>query len=382
MIYIDTLNALNQACAQWKTCTRIALDSEFMRVDTFYPKLALIQVNDGKQTSIVDPVRINRESRGEAISQTWQGFIDILVDPNITKILHSPSEDFDAFFSNLGVVPTPIFDTQLAAAMASMGGIMGYQKLVKSLLNIELDKGETRSDWMQRPLSDNQLHYAADDVNHLLEMADLLQNKLESLERWQWVQNDCQAMVSDWIETQEQGYGLERIKKAWMLKAHQLNILNQLLNWREARCREVNKPRGHIVSDAIMIEIAMKAPTSLKQLGAIKGIRQPTVRKDGEKIIEIIQQAQDMDKNQWPERLPRPFNQVAGEWFKKMRALVNKKAEALDIPPEFVARKRSLEQMLREAYPNGPFKIPQSLQGWRETVIGNDLLDLLKKLAK
>lgn len=381
MKYIDTHIDLANACEHWNTCDRIALDSEFMRVDTFYPKLALIQINDGSETYLVDPVRINRAHRGEPREEVWAPLIEVLSNQGVVKVLHSPSEDFDAFYSNLGVVPSPIIDTQWAAAMASLDGIMGYQKLVKQLLDIDLEKGATRSDWLQRPLTDEQIHYAADDVEHLLEITKRLETQLVTQGRWTWLLEDCESMVEDWLIGQEQGYGIERIKKAWMLKPKQLFTLEKLLAWRERRCRTVNKPRGHILNDSLLVDLAMRLPTSTKQLSSIKGIRQPTVRKDGEQIVDIIQRCKESESSQWPERLPKPFNQVAGEWFKDMRDLVQKKAKELEVPPEMVARKKSLEEMLRKAYPHGPIEIPRSLQGWREEVIATPLVEKLRALV-
>lgn len=372
MKYIETESQLAEACEHWLGLDRIAIDSEFMRVDTFYPQLALIQVNDGKQTYLIDPIAI----------KDWSALRAVFTAPSVVKVLHSPSEDFDAFFHNVGVLPRPILDTQLAAALASLGGIMGYQKLVKAILDIELEKGETRSDWLQRPLSDSQLHYAADDVNHLLQIMAELENKLRAMGRWEWLVDDCETMVNEWLQTQEQGYGIDRIKKAWMLKPHQLNVLCQLLEWREAHCRKINKPRGHLLNDALMVEVATRLPQTVKQLSSLKGIRQATLRKEGEDIVALIQRCKDMPKDQWPERLPRPLSQAAGEWFKTMRALVNSKAEALDIPPEMLARKKPLESLLRSAYPDGPFRLPDALSGWRENQIGNDLVSLLNQLAK
>ncbi len=371
MIYIETDSALEQACNHWLTLDRIALDSEFMRVDTFFPILALIQINDGTETYLIDPLEINN----------WEPLKAVFVSQSVVKILHSPSEDFDAFYHNLGVLPSPILDSQLAASLASMGGIMGYQKLVKALVDIDLDKGETRSDWLKRPLTDSQLHYAAEDVNHLLKMMDTLEDKLNALGRWQWLVDDCESMVSDWLAAQQKSYGLDRVKKAWTLKAHQLNVLNQLLIWREARCREVNKPRGHIINDALLIEVATRLPQTINQLSSIKGIRLAMVRKEGEQVLELIVQCKDLPKEQWPARLDRPLNQNAGDWFKSMRALVTKTAEELDVPPEMLARKKPLEAMLRAGYSTGPFPLPEALKGWREDVISNSLVELLNKLA-
>lgn len=372
MIYIQDNQALADAAEYWMTVERIALDSEFMRVDTFFPKLALIQINDGRDTFLIDPLAITE----------WQPLREVFTCSSVVKVLHSPSEDFDAFYHNLGVLPEPMFDTQLAASMASLGGIMGYQKLVKILLGVELEKGETRSDWLQRPLSKNQLHYAADDVEYLLPMVDKLEARLKEQGRLDWLLADCQQVLQDWSDTQQAGYSYERVKKAWMLKGHQLNVLSQLVDWREARCKEVNIPRGHLINDALLMELAMRLPQAVKQLSSIKGIRQATVRKEGEQIIELIQRCKETPQTDWPSRMDRPLTQSAGEWFKKMRRQVDKVAEQLDVPPELLARKKSLEAMLREGYPRGPFQIPKTLQGWREEVVGQPLLDVLNQLAK
>jgi ribonuclease D len=189
-------------------------------------------------------------------------------------------------------------------------------------------------------------------------------------------------VLADWRATQIAGYSYERVKKAWMLKGHQLNVLSQLVDWREARCKEVNKPRGHLINDALLMELAMRLPQAVNQLSSIKGIRQATVRKEGEQIIQLIQRCKDTPQVDWPARMDRPLSQSAGEWFKKMRRKVDKIAEQLDVPPELLARKKSLEAMLREGYPDGPFHIPQGLQGWREEVVGQPLLDVLNQLSK
>lgn len=372
MQYIDNNQALAQICESWNDLPRIALDSEFMRTDTFYPKLALIQINDGQETYLIDPLEIN----------DWAPLQKIFSNENIVKVLHSPSEDFDAFFHNLNVLPSPIFDTQLAAAMSSQGGIMGYQKLVKHLIDVDLDKGETRSDWLQRPLTDSQLHYAAEDVNHLLKMADKLEDILSEQGRLAWVIEDCASMVSDWLANQKAGYSYERIKKAWMIKPHQLNILNQLVIWREQRCKELNKPRGHIIKDDLLLEVAQRLPQSTGQLSSIKGIRPATLRNEGQQIVDLVKACKDMDKAEWPPRMPRPLSQAAGEWFKTLRKRVTAMAEELDVPPEMLARKKPLEAWLRSGYPNGPFEIPQDFNGWRQEQVAKPLQDLLNQLVK
>ncbi len=371
-IYIQSNESLAEVAEQWLQLDRIALDSEFMRVDTFYPILALIQINDGSQSFLIDPLKIDQ----------WQPLIDVFACETVLKVLHSPSEDLDVFFHSLGVLPRPIFDTQLAACMASLGGIMGYQKLVKNLLDVDLEKGETRSDWLKRPLTDSQIHYAAEDVNHLLPMTDKLTQTLRELGRLEWLTEDCNRVLDDWLINQENGYSHERVKKAWTLKSHQLNVLSQLVIWREKRCKEVNKPRGHLVKDDILMDMALRLPQSVQQLSHFKGIRHATLKKEGKMIIDLIQSCEDMDKSQWPAQLERPLSQAAGEWFKKMRALVNGLAEELNVPPEVLARKKPLEKMLRGGYSSGPYEVPDAWQGWRQTVVAAPLVELLTKLSK
>ena len=371
-IYIQSNESLAEVAEQWLLLERIALDSEFMRVDTFYPILALIQINDGHQSFLIDPTKIDQ----------WQPLVDVFSCESVLKVLHSPSEDLDVFFNSLGVLPRPIFDTQLAACMASLGGIMGYQKLVKNLLDVDLEKGETRSDWLKRPLTDSQIHYAVEDVNHLLPMTDMLTQKLRELGRLEWLQEDCNRVLDDWLNNQRQGYSHERIKKAWTLKSHQLNVLSQLVIWRETRCKEVNKPRGHLVKDDILMDIALRLPQSISQLSHIKGLRHATLKKEGKMIIDLIQSCKDMDKDQWPSPLARPLSQAAGEWFKKMRKLVNELAEEMNLPPEILARKKPLEKMLRDGYSTGPYEIPDAWQGWRQTVVAQPLVQLLNQLSR
>ena len=371
-ITIQSNESLAEVAEQWLELDRIALDSEFMRVDTFYPILALIQINDGQQSYLIDPTKIDQ----------WQPLVDVFSCETVLKVLHSPSEDLDVFFHSLGVLPRPIFDTQLAACMASMGGIMGYQKLVKLLVDVDLDKGETRSDWLKRPLSDSQIHYAIEDVNHLLPMTDKLVQKLRELGRLEWMQEDSNRTLDDWAANQQSGYSHARVKKAWSLKAHELNVLSQLVSWRETRCREVNKPRGHLVKDDILMDIAQRLPQTISQLSHFKGMRHATLKKEGQMIIDVIKSSKDIDKAQWPKPLDRPLSQASGEWFKKMRKLVNELAEELDVPPEVLARKKPLEKMLRDGYPNGPFTIPDAWQGWRQTVVAQPLVELLNELAR
>ena len=174
----------------------------------------------------------------------------------------------------------------------------------------------------------------------------------------------------------------QRVKKAWTLKGHQLNVLAQLITWREQHCKAVNKPRGHIVKDDLLMEMALRLPQSMAQLSQIKGLRPATLKKEGPTMINLIKSCKDMEKSQWPKPMDRPLSQTAGDWFKKMRAMVNKRAEDLDVPPELLARKKPMEKLLRQAYAGQTMQVPPSWQGWREAIVAQPLVQLLSKLPK
>ena len=152
--------SLARHCAEWRKLPYVALDTEFMRVDTFYPIAGLLQVGDGQRAYLVDPL----------VVKDWAPFAELLEDPAVTKVLHSCSEDLEVFLRLTGALPAPLFDTQLAAGYLNIGFSMGYSRLVKEVLDIDLPKGETRSDWLQRPLSETQISYAAEDAQHLAEV--------------------------------------------------------------------------------------------------------------------------------------------------------------------------------------------------------------------
>ena len=161
-------DSLGQHCAEWQQLPFVALDTEFMRVDTFYPIAGLIQIGDGVRAYLIDPLTIDN----------WQPLAALLENPAVIKVVHACSEDLEVLLRLTGSLPVPLFDTQLAAAYLNLGFSMGYSRLVQAVLDIDLPKGETRSDWLQRPLSETQVSYAAEDAVHLAEVFIRLRPRL------------------------------------------------------------------------------------------------------------------------------------------------------------------------------------------------------------
>ena len=358
--------SLAQHCASWRSLPFVAVDTEFMRVDTFYPIAGLLQVSEGERAYLIDPLLIS----------DWAPFADLLQDPAVVKVLHACSEDLEVFLRLTGSLPSPLFDTQLAAGYLNLGFSMGYSRLVQAVLNIELPKGETRSDWLQRPLSATQVSYAAEDVLHLAEVYLLLQAQL-SADKYRWVLEDGAELVANLGRELDPELAYREAKLAWKLSPQQLAVLKVLCAWREREARARNQPRNRIIREHSLWPLARTQPDNLVALARIEDMHPKTVRQDGELILQMIKQAATSPAADWPAALPEPLPLEASSLLKKLRAIGQREGERLNIAPELMLRKKTLEALLKSGYPKGPYQLPDSLRGWRRELMGQALLDCL-----
>jgi ribonuclease D len=357
---------LARLCAQWRQLPYVALDTEFMRVDTFYPIAALLQIGDGRCAYLIDPLLIS----------DWTAFAGLLEDSSVVKVLHACSEDLEVLWRLTGSLPTPLFDTQLAAGYLNIGFSMGYSRLVQSVLGLELPKGETRSDWLQRPLSDMQVQYAAEDAQHLAELYQALMPRL-SEDKCAWVLEDGAELVLNLQRESDPDKAYRDVKQAWKLKPQQLAVLKVIAAWRERQARIRNQPRNRVLREHSMWPLARTQPTDLTALARIEDMHPRTVRQDGETLLELIRTAAATPEQEWPSPLPEPLPLEVSGLLKKLRAIGQREAEVLEIAPELMLRKKVLEALLKTGYPDGPYQLPDSLRGWRRARMGQALLDLL-----
>ena len=236
--WIRDNDSLGQFCAQWQQLPFVALDTEFMRVDTFYPIAGLLQIGDGVRAYLIDPLTIDN----------WQPLAALLENPAVLKVLHACSEDLEVLLRLTGSLPAPLFDTQLAAAYLNLGFSMGYSRLVSEVLGIDLPKGETRSDWLQRPLSETQISYAAEDAVHLAELFTVLRPRLSD-DKYAWVLEDGAELVAALRREVEPESLYRDVKLAWKLAPQQLAVLRELCAWREREARARNQPRNRILRE-------------------------------------------------------------------------------------------------------------------------------------
>lgn len=364
--WITDDQTLAQCCVAWQQLPYVALDTEFMRVDTFYPQAGLLQVAAADQVYLIDPLLI----------KDWSALAALLENPAVLKVLHACSEDLEVFQRLLGSLPSPLFDSQLAAAYLNLGFSMGYSRLVQEVLNVELAKGETRSDWLQRPLSETQVSYAADDVLHLAKVYEALDQRLSD-EKRQWVLEDGAELLENARRQVDPQTLYREAKLAWKLAPQQLSVLRALCAWREEQARSRDVPRNRILKEHSLWPIARTQPKDLASLGRIEEMHPRTLRQDGETLLNLIREAGSLPPQQWPEVLPEPLPIEASALLKKLRAVGQRQAQLLEIAPEVMLRKKALEALLKSGYPKGPYQLPDSLRGWRRQLMGQALLDSL-----
>jgi ribonuclease D len=367
--FITSDEELKRICQQWKSEPALALDTEFIRTDTFYSIVGLIQVADSGGCFLIDPLEIN----------DFSPFAEVLADTNVIKVLHSCSEDLELFSQLVGALPVPLFDSQIGAALDGYGFSMSYQRLVEAVLNVHVPKGETRSNWLQRPLTESQIHYAALDVEHLLTIFNHLKDSLTEKNRYGWWQAEGDVLIARYSAADNTEDYYKKVKSAWKLSSQQLAVLKALTSWRELKARERNKPRNRIVKDRSCFDLAMLQPTQLKALSSVQDVGPGIMRRDGETLLSIIKSAVMSDSEDYPATLPKPLPPATGALLKTLKAHVKQRAEQLGLAPEMLARKRDYEALLRSGFPDKQYTLPETLSGWRQVVIGDELLKIVQK---
>lgn len=368
VVWIRDNEVLANYCKQWLELPFVTLDTEFLRETTFYPIAGLIQLYDGQMSYLIDPLIISQ----------WLPFKTLLEETQVVKVLHACSEDLELLYQLTGAIVAPVFDTQLAAAFLSMGIMLGYSPLVKQILNIEINKEEKRSDWLQRPLSSEQEQYAVSDVVHL---ADLYQYFLKqlSVDKLSWLYEDTNELSISFSHSPDPQSLYLEAKQGWRLYPEQLVVLKALYEWREQKSRSHNIARGRLLKDSSIFEMAKERPRTLEALAKIEGIHPRIIRKEGELILKVIANAVKIPKEIWPNRLAKPLPKNCSKLNKALKAMVIIKAKELGLCPELLWRKKIIEKLLRSGCQYGRYQLPDNLQGWRRQLLGESLLATLNR---
>lgn len=360
--YIDTPDNLDAFCEQTRAAEWIALDTEFLREKTYYPKLCLLQIATPDTVACIDPLALNDLSP----------LLDIIFDEGIIKVMHSGRQDMEIFFNIHGKPPSPVFDTQIAALLLGYAEQIGYANLVKEVLGIELDKLHTRADWSQRPLSADQLKYAADDVVYLAEIYRKMTAQLTEMGRLEWLAGDFERLASPDLYGNPPEQAWLKVKGGNRLKGASLSVLQALANWREVTAQQKDRPKGWILRDDALIDIARHRPASLEALGRIRGLSEGLVRNSGKVLVELVRDAADKQPLPFPDTGKRvKLTSDQGALVDVMMALVRMSGEHNDLNPAVLASRKQLEQLVL-----GKTDIAV-MQGWRKKFVGEQLARFL-----
>jgi len=359
-IMIESAVQLQQAIKDWLNCEVIGIDTEFVRETTWRANLGLVQLSDGKKVWLVDPLKTGPLDPLAALFE----------DQSIIKILHAPSEDLDVLLYNTGAVPGPLFDTQIACAMLGQSLQMGYHKTVEWLLNITIDKGETRSNWCKRPLRPAQLHYAALDVCLLPMMYRQLRTSLQELGRESWLNEDCARSLTRALTPVDPENAWRRINGNGRLDGQSLAILQSLATWRDKEAERRNLARGFVIKDNALLTIANQQPENLAVLSELDVWHPKAIQRHGHTLIGIIEKIIRQGHTAEPPEVLKPEHR---KLMSDMRRLVLSVATKLAVDPALLASKRELESLILS--PEGE-PLPERFLGWRKELITNGLMEL------
>lgn len=362
-IMIESSAQLQEALAEWLDCEVIGIDTEFVRERTWRADLGLVQLSDGKRVWLVDPLKTGPLDSLAAFFET----------ESVIKVLHAPSEDLDILFYVSGAVPEPLFDTQIACSMLGQSLQMGYHSTVEWLLELTIDKGETRSNWIKRPLRPAQLKYAALDVCLLPMMYRQLRSQLLELGRLEWLQEDCTRLLNKARTASDPTQSWKRINGNGRLDETSLAILQALCTWREAVAEKSNLARGFVIKDTALLTLANQKPGTLEALTKLDIWHPKSIQRHGQTVLNIIQQCLDRElKAESPAALEPEHRKL----MSNMRRLVLERSTKLKLEPALLASRRELEGLILS--PGGE-PVPERFLGWRKDIISDDLIALKDK---
>ena len=362
---ITSSSALAAYCTQAASAEVLAVDTEFVRQTTLSPKLGLIQLFDGKQLALVDPLVID----------DWSSLQQLFANPAVCKVLHSCNEDLEALATKDLLPLLPLIDTQLAAELVGWGGSQGYAKLVQKVCGIELDKSESRTDWIARPLSALQLDYAAKDVEHLLDLYQALKTELQAKGHYGLLRAEGEHLVARRSFGLPLAYRHLELKNSNLLAPRELAILRELVMWRQEYAQQHDMALGFIFKDHHLLDIAKRRPGSLESMFNIPELPGREVRRHGKTVLALIEQAKALPL----EQCPQPFYHTEvflgfKEEMQKITDAIKAAAKESGIPAEFMAVRRQSTEYFNWCWrvsdeDRSQLPVPEFLRGWRREIL-------------
>lgn len=370
---INATNDLVAFCDRAKEQGWVALDTEFVRERTYYAQLGLVQLALPDDVVLIDPCDC------QDLEPLWQ----LIADDAVCKVLHSGGEDIELLWHSAKRTPQNFFDTQIAATVVGLGDAMGYAAMVEAYFAVELDKSQSRTDWLARPLSDEQLYYAAADVFYLARIYPQLLQKVADADRLALVADECALQIAKRTRQTQLDVAWRDLGNAWQCSDQQRAVLQELAAWRLQTARAKDKPLGFIVKDAALIEIARREATGLSELGGIEGLHPQAIRRYGKDILVAVEKGLARDEADIPAAMPRlDFEAGYKPVFKKVKAEVKQTAEAMGLPAPFLGSRKQINELFHwywfsdEAL-RARIATPDLITGWRGSLLKTKLEALL-----
>ena len=363
MELIKTNKELEEACKKLNKAKFITIDTEFIREKTYWSQLCLIQVCSGELEFIIDPLEEDIDLKP---------FIKILNKKSILKVFHSGRQDIEIFFKISGKIPSPIFDTQIAAMVCGFGDSVGYEKLVDKLLKKKIDKSSRFSNWAKRPLTNKQLNYAIGDVTHLFEIYPILNDALKEKKRTRWLDEELKILTSENTYNTDPELAYKRLKiRGYDLKTR--GVTFQLAKWREERAQNNNIPRGRVIRDDIIYELSSMKPKSINEIMGLRSFSNGLRLK--ENVINEIQEQILIGLSLKEENLPklpekRKLPHGTNSRVSLLKILLNSISEENEVAQKLIASTQDLEDLIADDSAD-----IKTLKGWRYDLFGKKALD-------
>ena len=355
----DTLYKFYNQCINEKV---LAIDTEFIRENTYYPSLCLIQIAGSDFASAIDPLS------GVDLSIIWK----LLENKNILKVFHAARQDIEIFLNLTGKIPYPIYDTQIAAMFCGLGDQIGYEGLVNKFLGLSVNKELQFTNWLQRPLSKNQIEYAISDVTHLIKIYPIITKLINDSNRTEWVEKEMQS-ISDQSLYKIDPLDIWKRIKLKNSKPKTLNLLKHLAAWRENECKKQNIPRNKLIRDDVLVNVSYQSPQTIIELKKIRAFPKQLSHNNCNDIIETIQNANRIIQEDWPNVIKTyKKSNISSNSLELLKLLLKFSSEESGLAEKLIANNDDLRDLIEAK--NNDLRV---FKGWRNDIFGKEAISLL-----
>jgi len=355
----DTLYKFYNQCINEKV---LAIDTEFIRENTYYPSLCLIQIAGSDFASAIDPLS------GVDLSIIWK----LLENKNILKVFHAARQDIEIFLNLTGKIPYPIYDTQISAMFCGLGDQIGYEGLVNKFLGLSVNKELQFTNWLQRPLSKNQIEYAISDVTHLIKIYPIITKLINDSNRTEWVEKEMQS-ISDQSLYKIDPLDIWKRIKLKNSKPKTLNLLKHLAAWRENECKKQNIPRNKLIRDDVLVNVSYQSPQTIIELKKIRAFPKQLSHKNCNDIIETIQNANRIIQEDWPNVIKTyKKSNISSNSLELLKLLLKFSSEESGLAEKLIANNDDLRDLIEAK--NNDLRV---FKGWRNDIFGKEAISLL-----